>query len=179
MQHKLKAVALSNLSDFFLTVGNGNTFETLRSLIQEVESGVSLEKIFERIIGNARQKANEQPDAFSRLRSWAMIAGETHLDDDYDNAQDILHEIHSSNQRAKAKTLLVKALAKMGHLEDAKVLAEHIKNAYWRAEAFLKIYKITGDEDSFAKAKLAAKEVQSEEAQDEISAQILAAKHTK
>ena len=174
--HKMEDVALRNLSNFFLLVGNGDTLETLRGLIKEVEGGVSLEDIFKKVVSHARIQADKEEDLFQCFREWTIIAGHTGEDADLARAEDLLPKIHSPNQRGVAKKLLVKALAKAGHLEDARTVSGNIKNAYWRAEAYLKLYEISNDAGDISSAIFAAEHINGADAKGEVLAQIKAAR---
>ena len=179
MTHKMDEVVLRNLSNFFLLVGNGETLDTLRGLIKEVERGVSLEGIFKKIIAQARLQAEKEKDPFAGLKSWSIIAGHTGDDADLAMVEDLLSKITAPNQRAVGKKLLVKALAKSGNLEDARTMAGNIRSAYWRAEAYLEVYKVSNDQGDLASAEATVEAINSSELQTEVIAQIKAAQRSK
>lgn len=178
-KHRIEASALRNLSNFFLVVGNGDTLSTLRGLINEVESGVSLDDIFKRVVDHARVQAEEKSDPFSRLKDWATIASHTKSDEDFTRAEDILPEVKTSNQRGMAKKLLVRALAHSDHFEDARTFAGNIKSGYWRAEAFMEVHEVSKDPADIALAESAMDHIHNKDIKDEVAAQIRAARHRK
>jgi hypothetical protein len=173
---------IRTLVNFFLFLGNGDTFKALRGFMEEVESGVPLENVFQRIVEEARlraEKAEEEEGAFSSLKEWVVIACNTGEDSDLMRIEDLLPKIKSSSQRPMAKRLLVKALAKSGHLEDARTMAGNIRNSYWRAEAWLEVHNVSNDPSDLRAAEEAAKLIEASEAREEVLAQIRAAKHKK
>ena len=175
----MNEVALRNLSKFFLTVGNGETLETLRGLVEEVEKGVPLEKIFQKVVAQARIEAASEKDHFKCLHDWAVIAGYTHEDSDLMMAEDYLLKIQAPNQRGAAKKMLVKAFAKAGHVGDARTLAGNIRSHYWRGEAYLEVYGISHDPADIKKAIDAAGAIISSDPKEEVLAKIRAAQHKK
>ena len=179
MKNKMSAVATENLANFFLVVGNGNTLETLRGLIDELGRGTTLEAIFEKVVAHARIKADKEEDPFSRFKNWATIASQTGADEDLAMVEDLLPEIQSPNQRGMAKKLFVKVLAKAGHLEDAATVAGNIRSAYWRAEAYLERWKVVGGTADIDRASEAVEHIISSDAKEEVLAQIRAARHKK
>jgi len=176
MANKMNIKSLQSLADFFLTVGNGETYAALRGVVDDISNGVSLDQVFKKIVAQARIQARQGCDPFSRLKNWATIAANTKDAADFAEAEALMSKIQSPNQRAPAKKILARAYAKAGRLGEARTRAHDIKSAYWRAEAYLEIYGVSKEAGDLVLAKDAADRIINPDAQDEVMAQIGAAK---
>ena len=90
--------------------------------------------------------------SFAAFKEAAARAGKTGEVKDFEEADDLLHALEDEQEIAEGEVILVIAHAEAGDLVNARLLAGHIASPVWHQEAFLGIYKFSGDDSDLKEA---------------------------
>lgn len=124
-------------------------------LVKEKASKGKIALSFEEILGAARDAAEEISDSRLKAGALTIVANVSGKAKDLKKALDFASEVDKSFIKGELLTVVARTLADAGNVSKAREVASKIEDidAYWCAEAFIHIGRISRSKEDFERAR--------------------------